>query len=59
MAHPLLMHGDCLQKMAVIPSGAVDIILTDPPYGNMKGANLGGGGMTSRRTGTTVSPSGP
>lgn len=28
-----LMHGDCLEKMAEIPDGSVDMILTDPPYG--------------------------
>lgn len=28
-----LIHGDCLEKMRDIPSGSVDLILTDPPYG--------------------------
>ena len=28
-----LMHGDCLEKMANIPDGSVDAIITDPPYG--------------------------
>lgn len=28
-----LMHGDCLEKMAEIPTGSVDLVLTDPPYG--------------------------
>ena len=28
-----LMHGDCLERMKEIPSGSVDMILTDPPYG--------------------------
>lgn len=28
-----LMHGDCLDRMKEIPSGSVDMILTDPPYG--------------------------
>ena len=28
-----LIHGDCLEKMRDIPSGSVDMILTDPPYG--------------------------
>ena len=27
------MRGDCLEKMKEIPSGSVDLILTDPPYG--------------------------
>ena len=32
-----LMHGDCLERMKEIKSGSVDMILTDPPYGNVKG----------------------
>ena len=28
-----LMHGDCLERMKEIPDGAVDMVLTDPPYG--------------------------
>lgn len=28
-----LMQGDCLELMKSIPSGSVDLILTDPPYG--------------------------
>lgn len=28
-----LMQGDCLDRMKEIPSGSVDMILTDPPYG--------------------------
>lgn len=28
-----LMQGDCLEKMQEIPSGSVDAIITDPPYG--------------------------
>ena len=28
-----LMKGDCLERMKVIESGSVDLILTDPPYG--------------------------
>jgi site-specific DNA-methyltransferase (adenine-specific) len=28
-----LMHGDCLEKMAEIADGSVDMVLADPPYG--------------------------
>ena len=28
-----LIHGDCLEAMRLIPDGAVDMVLTDPPYG--------------------------
>tara|TARA_R110000868_G_scaffold119479_2_gene317171 strand:- start:10343 stop:11266 length:924 start_codon:yes stop_codon:yes gene_type:complete len=34
-----LMRGDCLERMKEIESGSVDMILTDPPYGTMKGLN--------------------
>lgn len=34
-----LMLGDCLERMKEIPGGSVDMILTDPPYGTMKGIN--------------------
>jgi len=27
------MQGDCLERMKEIPDGAVDMVLTDPPYG--------------------------
>lgn len=30
---PILMLGDCLERMKEIPDGSVDMILTDPPYG--------------------------
>jgi len=36
------MLGDCLEKMKEIPDGSVDLVLTDPPYGTMKGAGLDG-----------------
>lgn len=38
----ILLHGDCLELMKTIESGSVDLILTDPPYGTVKGANLDG-----------------
>ena len=28
-----LMQGDCLERMAEITDGSVDLVLTDPPYG--------------------------
>ena len=37
-----LMNGDCLELMKTIPDGSVDLILTDPPYGTVKGAGLDG-----------------
>jgi len=32
-----LYNGDCLEVMKQIPDGSVDMILTDPPYGTIKG----------------------
>ena len=32
-----LWRGDCLGLMKDIPDGSVDLVLTDPPYGTMKG----------------------
>ena len=32
-----IIHGDCLTESDNIESGSVDLILTDPPYGTMKG----------------------
>lgn len=37
-----LMQGDCLEQMKEIPSGSVDMILTDPPYGTVRNAGLDG-----------------
>ncbi|EHR9097667.1 site-specific DNA-methyltransferase [Escherichia coli] len=35
-----LHHGDCLEIMPALPTGSVDLILCDPPYGIVKGMNL-------------------
>ena len=37
-----LYNGDCLEVMKSIPDGSVDLILTDPPYGTIKGMELKG-----------------
>lgn len=28
-----LFHGDCLEKLKLLPTASVDMVLTDPPYG--------------------------
>ncbi|EOF6097429.1 DNA methyltransferase, partial [Salmonella enterica] len=33
-------HGDCLDVMPTLAPGSVDLIVCDPPYGTMKGAEL-------------------
>lgn len=37
-----LLNGDCLDVMKDIKTGSVDLILTDPPYGTIKGMELKG-----------------
>ena len=37
-----LIHGDCFEEMGKLESSSFDLILTDPPYGTMKGAQLDG-----------------
>ena len=46
MCNIKLIKGDCLEQMdkLIEQDVQVDLILTDPPYGTMKGANLDGWG---------------
>lgn len=37
-----LYHGDFLEKAKNIPDDSVDLVLTDPPYGTVKGMQLNG-----------------
>lgn len=37
-----LLHGDCFDHVTDIPDGSVDLILTDPPYGTVRGLNTDG-----------------
>ena len=30
---PLMILGDCLEKMRLVPDGSVDMVLVDMPYG--------------------------
>ena len=34
-----LVHGDCLDKMKLIPNGIIDMVLTSPPYDNLRSYN--------------------
>jgi hypothetical protein len=36
-ASPVLMLGDCLERMGEIGDGSVDLVLCDPPYGTLNG----------------------
>ena len=51
-----LLHGDCLELGKEIESGSVDLILTDLPYGNMRGAQLDGWGGTKTNWDNAINP---
>ena len=51
-----LWHGDCLELMKDIPDGSVDLVLTDPPYGTMKGAALDGWKNQTTQWDTAIDP---
>ena len=51
-----LWHGDCLELMKDIPDGSVDFVLTDPPYGTMKGAALDGWKNQTPQWDTAIDP---
>lgn len=44
----MILHGDCIEQSEQIESGSVDLILTDPPFGTMKGINAEGFGMSGK-----------
>lgn len=51
-----LWHGDCLELMKDIPDGSVDLVLTDTPYGTMKGAALDGWKNQTTEWDTAIDP---
>ena len=51
-----LRCGDCLELMKNIPDGSVDLVLTDPPYGTMKGAALDGWKNQTTEWDTAIDP---
>ena len=51
-----LWHGDCLELMKNIPDGSVDLVLTGPPYGTMKGAALDGWKNQTTEWDTAIEP---
>lgn len=36
MKEPILMQGDCLELMRIIPAKSVDLVVTSPPYDNLR-----------------------
>ena len=49
-----LMRGDCLERMKEIPDGSVDMVLTDPPYGTVKGLFKDSGGRSKTDWDVTI-----
>ena len=39
MSNVNLMHGDCLERMSEIPDASVDLVVTSPPYDNLRDYN--------------------
>lgn len=39
----MLVHGDCLDELNKLPSNSVDLVCTDPPYGDADTATYGRG----------------
>ena len=52
-----LLQGDCLIEAKKIKSGSVDLILTDLPYGNMRGAQLDSWDGTKTNWDNAIAPS--
>ena len=52
MSNPIennsIILGDCLEVMRNIPDKSIDLVLTDPPYGIIKGIGLDGYSETSK-----------
>lgn len=46
-----LLNGDCLIESDKIENGSVDLILTDLPYGTIKGLQLDGWGRYENELG--------
>jgi hypothetical protein len=53
-----LFHADCRDALAGLPSGSVDVLLTDPPYGMTYEAN-GRSGAAIRADGSRQGMRGP
>ena len=56
MEYDYIECGDCLELMKDIPDGSVDLVLTDPPYGTMKGAALDGWKNQTTEWDTAIDP---
>lgn len=55
MSYPL-HHGDCLNILPTLQPGSVDLILCDPPYGTIKGAEMKGWDTNTTRWDDAIEP---
>ncbi|EAA6551608.1 site-specific DNA-methyltransferase [Salmonella enterica subsp. diarizonae] len=51
-----LHHGDCLNILPTLQPGSVDLILCDPPYGTIKGAEMKGWDTNTTRWDDAIEP---
>ncbi|HBM0096048.1 TPA: site-specific DNA-methyltransferase [Salmonella enterica subsp. enterica serovar Blitta] len=51
-----LHHGECLNILPTLQPGSVDLILCDPPYGTIKGAELKGWDTNTTRWDNAIEP---
>jgi DNA modification methylase len=48
-ANPVtVIEGDCLEILRALPDGCVDAVVTSPPYNQLYGSGISGGGMMKR-----------
>lgn len=52
----IIHHGDCLDVMPTLEPGSVDLIVCDPPYGKMKGAELDSWGDMTTQWDVAIEP---
>ncbi|EAN3141794.1 DNA-methyltransferase [Salmonella enterica] len=52
----IIHHGDCLDVMPALEPGSVDLIVCDPPYGTMKGAELDSWGAATTQWDAAIEP---
>ncbi len=43
-----VIEGDCLDVLRALPDGCVDAVVTSPPYNQLHGSGISGGGMMKR-----------
>lgn len=52
----MILQGDCLEKYTEIPNESVDLIITDLPYGTIKGAKAGSDFIENNEWDSVIEP---